>query len=146
MKQPRWCLNWAFEDGVASVRQEEVRSFQAEGKTCVRKLWYVATLFSVNCRCILWLRTEGEDWVWGEQMWWGQIIKTLVWQAKEFTVYAEVTGVCLKEFECGRNMAISGHIIDGWERSVWLCFAHFIGEEPISLELYAMVPGGYDEA
>lgn len=72
-------------------------------------------------------------------------MKTLVWQAKEFTVYAEVTGVCLKEFECGRNMAISGHIIDGWERSVWLCFAHFIGEEPISLEVYAMVPGGYDE-
>lgn len=48
----------------------------------------------------------------------GQIMKTLVWQAKEFTFYSETTGVCWKEFECGRDMAIfvvgkgqSGHTV-----------------------------------
>lgn len=36
----------------------------------------------------------------------GQISKTLLWQSKEFTFYSETTGVCLKEFERRRGMAI----------------------------------------
>lgn len=51
----------------------------------------------------------------------GHITKTLVWQAKEFSLYSETTGVCWKEFECGRDMAIfvvgkgpSGHTVQAF--------------------------------
>lgn len=91
------------------VRQEEVRLFPVEAKACVRELWWVETLLSIHHRLCFMLRTEGVRRVDGEaeDMERGQITKTLVWQAKGFSFYSETTGVCWKEFERGRDMAIS---------------------------------------
>lgn len=54
----------------------------------------------------------------------GQIMKTRLWQAKDVTFYSEITGVCLKESERGRDMAIfvvgkcqSGHTVQALGRS-----------------------------
>lgn len=49
---------------------------------------------------------EESGWGQAEDMERNQIMKALVWQAKEFTFYPETTGLCWKELECGRDMAI----------------------------------------